>query len=242
MAQTGSWNGYTFSVSSKLIRSFEEMTLKGSCETENKTAGAQNYVSRKNGDPMELSFSVVISALLGVTDVRREAIGLVKSANKGDAAYFYYGSKKLIPPKMMLTQAEITDIDPMPKKPNQWISCTARLTFKQASDNNGKAGGESASGSKKSSVKGSGAKKPGNKNATTDIAKKVAAGITAVGTVISLAKQASSGKLLSAVTGGLAYQESVVKKVQVKNTQQSKPANTGRIPSAGGTKWLATQR
>lgn len=225
------------------------MTLKGSCETETKTAGNQNYVRRKNGDTMELSFSVLISALLGVTDVRREAVGFVESANRGDTAYFYYGNKKLIPYKMMLTSAEITDIDPMPKKPNKWISCSARLTFKQAGDSD--ASSSSDSGSKKQSVRGTGAKVTagGNTPKVQGLAGKVTAGIAATGAVREQGKIASKDKLVGTSTGGtstgggLNYQEGIIKKVQqTTNTAQPKPANTGRVPITGGTKWLATQR
>lgn len=231
MAQTGSWNGYTFEVSPNLIRSFEDdMTLKGSCETETKTKSHQKYVKRKNGDVAELSFSVRISALLGVTSVRDEALKFVKSANSGDKAYFYYGTKKLMASKLMLTSAEVTEIISLPGKPTKWVGCMVKLTFKQA-DNSG--GGSSGSGGskkkkrKKKSYKSSGTKsgsgaKPKVVGKLGEYAKKV----------IEDAKKASKEKIAGK---GLAYQEGVVKKVtQTKDTGTPKSPTTGRPAGSGG--------
>lgn len=47
MAEIGSWNGHSFTVSPTLIRGFTGLTIKGSSETEDKTSNSQKYVSRK---------------------------------------------------------------------------------------------------------------------------------------------------------------------------------------------------
>ena len=149
MAQIASWNGHTFEVSSQLIRSIRDLMLKGSCEAEDKTSGGQQYSKRKNGKAAELSFTVELSALLGVTDVRGEALGYVNEANDGASEYFYLGTQKLVAAKMMLTSAEVTEYVCMPGNADEWISCNVKLTFKQA-DNGGKTSSKKKSKKKKS--------------------------------------------------------------------------------------------
>lgn len=226
MAQLGSWNGYTFEVSPNLVRTFEEMSLKGHCETETKTKSKQKYVVRKNGDVTELTFTVSISALLGVTDVRSEAEGFVKSANNGDKAYFYYGTKKLVAPKMMLTSAEITEIEPLPGEPTEWISAKVKSTFKQAS-NDGSSGSSKKKKRKKKGRKGGSGGGNGNGNMTTT--DWIKTGIGVANAVIAVGKAASKSKLGSTLTGGLAYQENVIRKVTTTgNSATKKLATTGR--------------
>ena len=221
MTQTGSWKGYTFEVGPDLIRSFEEMSLKGHCETETKTKGKQKYVVRKNGDVTELTFSVGISAILGVTDVRGEALNLVKSANNGDKDYFYYGTKKLVTYTLMLTSAEVTEIDPLPGNADTWISCNVKLTFKQA-DN----AGDSSSGKKKKRKKKS-AKGNGTGDGAGGGDKPVTQPHFADHTELTkLAKDASKNKI---PTGGLQYYTDLAKKAQSgKNTGNAKIITTGR--------------
>ena len=163
MAQIASWNGHTFEVSAQLIRSFTDLSLKGSCETEDKKSGGQQYVKRKNGKPAELSLTVGLNAQLGVTDVRSEALAYVQEASDGATEYFYIGTKKLIDAKMMLTSAEVTEYATMPANGDKWISCDVKLTFKQASKNEGGGSGSGGSGGssrrpkkKKKSARGGG--------------------------------------------------------------------------------------
>lgn len=237
MAQTGSWNGITFEVSSSLIRSFDDMTIKGSCETETKTKNHQKYVKRKNGDVTELSFSVVISALLGVTSVRDEAMSFVKDARHGESAYFYYGTKKLFATKLMLTSAEVTEIVSLPGKPEKWVSCVVKLTFKRSESGSGSGSGSKKKKSKKKSVKSPGTKKSGGKSGVPD---KIKGALGAVKSTIESAKKASKDKIKGVLgkSGGLKHQEGVVKKVtQGKNTGTKKTATTGRSTKVGG--WLS---
>ena len=101
----GSWNGYTFVVSPTLIRGFDGLTIKGSCETKDKTKSKQKYVKRKAGQPTAISLTVQLNALTGVTNVRSEAMDLVSVSKKGTSAYFYIGTSKLVPSKVMLFTA-----------------------------------------------------------------------------------------------------------------------------------------
>ena len=208
------------------------MTLRGSCETETKTKDGQKYVVHKNGDVAELTFTIGLSALLGVTDVRKEALDFVTAANKGERAYFYYGSKKLIPAKLMLTSAEISDIEPLAKKPDKWISCSVKVTFKQA----GAKGGAASSGtSKKKSTKAagtSGSQADGSgffskvTNRVNDVLKKC-------NKIIEDAKKASKDKVQQA-DGRFEYYVGVSQKTQQSANSAAKVhATTGRATSVG---------
>lgn len=162
MAQMANWNGHTFEVSPNLIRGFSDLSIKGSCETTTKNSDKQKYVKRKYGEVPEISFVVILNAFFGVTSVYDEAMTFITEAQAGTTAYFYLGTSKLIPAKLMLTSAEVTEIVNMPGQGDTWISCKIKLTFKQG-DKTDKAektkSSSSGSKSKKSSKNKSGTQK-----------------------------------------------------------------------------------
>ena len=92
MAEIASWNGHSFSVSPKLIRSFTGLTIKGSSETEDKTSDGQKYVSRKNSNPSEISLTAELNAFTGC-NVQNEALKFVEEAQAGATNYLYMGGK-----------------------------------------------------------------------------------------------------------------------------------------------------
>ena len=106
MAVMANWNGHTFEISPNLIRGYTDMTIKGSCETTTKNSEKQKYVEHKYGEIPEIKMTVGLNAMTGVTDVFGEAMQFVKEATEGACNYFYIGTSKLIPAKMMLTEAE----------------------------------------------------------------------------------------------------------------------------------------
>lgn len=235
MAQIASWNGHTFEVSSQLIRSIRDLMLKGSCEAEDKTSGGQQYSKYKNGKAAELSFTMELSALLGVTDVRGEALGYVNEANDGASEYFYLGTPKLVAAKMMLTSAEVTEYVCMPGNADEWISCNVKLTFKQA-DNGGK------SSSKKKSKKKKSNRSRGKKKSFGERAYEAAT--AAAAKVINDAKDASKGK--NKGVGGLSGAQAAIHIQKAKdgyNSGNKKDPTTGR--AAGGnshnTKLMTTR-
>ena len=142
MAQMANWNGHTFTVSPNLIRGFTDLSIKGGCETTDKNSEKQKYVERKYGEIPEIGMTVGLNALTGVTDVFSEAMAFVKEAMEGACAYFYLGTSKLLPAKMMLIQAEVVEVVNLPGKGDKWISCNVKLKFKQGSKNDG--GGSSS--------------------------------------------------------------------------------------------------
>lgn len=153
MANYAAWGGHKFKVTPKMIKSFRDMSIKGSCETEDKTAGSQKYVSRKNGKPTEITFVIDLNALTGAKNVYKEAMSYITEADDGKTDYLYLGSSKVLSTKMMLTQAEITEIATVPGKANKWISCSVKLTLKKGSSKDGTQDDPPGSGSKGYSAK-----------------------------------------------------------------------------------------
>lgn len=155
------WNGHTFDVSPSIIRGFTDMKIKGGSDTKTKTKNKQKYVKREAGSVSEISMAINLHAYLGIDDVYAEAMGFVEEANAGAKDYFYLGSAKLFPAKMMLTSAEVIEIVHFPGQGRRWISCKVNVTFKQASksgkaskkkkkkkNGKGKSGGSSSGSSK----------------------------------------------------------------------------------------------
>ncbi|MBR3740560.1 MAG: hypothetical protein IKN04_08880 [Clostridia bacterium] len=225
MATIANWNGHTFEVSPKLIRGLTDLTIKGSCETTDKNSDKQKYVEHKYGEIPEISTTVELNALTGVTDVMKEALEYVQEATDGATAYFYLGSAKLLPAKMMLTKAEIVEIVHMPGQGDKWISCKVKLTFKQGTESDGKSSsGGSGSSSQKPSVKAADVKKTADALAN-GVKTLVTTGLNFAKGIIDKAKEASRDKL----TGGLEYQNSLVdqaKKNEIDAVTQAAPRVT----------------
>ena len=241
MATMANWNGHTFVVSPSLIRSYTELTIKGSCETTTKNTEKQKYVEHKYGEIPEISLTVNLNAQTGVTDVYSEAMQYVQEATDGACAYFYLGGTKLIPAKMMLTSAEVVEIVSMPGVGNKWISCDVRLKFQQGSRSDGDTSGydTSGDGSQKESVKTYNLKDVLQNGAPDDLKKQIQVGVNKLKNDLAEAKAASAGKVLDlSSVGGLKYQNELVKKVtQTQTTSAAKTAaTTGRSCEITATK------
>lgn len=211
MAEMGSWNGHTFIVSPALVRSFTDLSIKGSSTTEDKTSNKQKYVARKAGDPYEVSMTVGLDARFGC-DVSAEALALAKEAREGASNYLYICGRQLFDCKMMLTEASASDIEFTPAA--KWLRCSVKLSFKQASKDDSDSGSSGSSGSSKGgSSKGGGSSKKASvktqstvnkdfwtaarEKAEAELAQKSAAK-TAVNKQTSTAKKASATKKASA--------------------------------------------
>jgi hypothetical protein len=166
VAEIGSWNGHVFEVSPGVIHGVTGIKVSTGSETETKKSDKQQYVKRKHAKPADVTVSVLLSVLLGV-DVRSEMLGLLEDARLGKSDYFYVGGSKLLPCKMMLTEASA---DEYRMTGTTITECKVTLTMKQCE----KIGGGSASGSKKKSTKKSGSKSTAKK--VVKAAKKVTAG------------------------------------------------------------------
>ena len=247
MATIANWNGHTFEVSPSLIRGFSELRIEGGCETTTKNSSKQKYEERKYGESPTISMKVHLNAQLGVTDVYSEAMELLAEATEGACDYFYLGSSKLVPAKLILNRASIAEIVHLPMSGDTWISCDVQLTFKQGTKNDGSSGSGSSSsggsGSKKASVKKSTASPTPVAGPTTQ----KGLGALLYGknenytAMINKSKETiKNGKNASASTssGGLAHQAQRLGVATTKTSSSAKKtsATTGRTSTAGVSK------
>lgn len=202
MAAIGQYGGWTFEIRANYMRPFKDFQIVSECETEDKTADAQKYVSAKNGKPIQITTTVTLNAYLGA-DVRGDAIGLIDAAQRSYQGYFYIQSKKLFPFMLMLTKASIKNFVLSPN--GQWIACDIDLTLKQSSKDwiNGapasSGGGSSGGGSSGGGSSSSGSKKASVKQKST-IASSVAKGVASVVSKVNSAlKTTSTAKRVSSV-------------------------------------------
>lgn len=202
MAVIGQYGGWTFEIRANYMRPFKDFQIVSECETEDKTADAQKYVSAKNGKPIQITTTVTMNAYLGA-NVRGDAIGLIDAAQRSYQGYFYIQSKKLFPFMLMLTRASIKNFVLSPN--GQWIACDIDLTLKQSSKDwiNGapalSGGGGSGGGSSVGGNGSSGSKKASVKQKST-IASSIAKGVASVvSKVNSVLKTTSTAKRVSSV-------------------------------------------
>lgn len=235
MATIANWNGHTFEISPNLIRGFTDFTIKGSCETTTKNSNKQKYEEHKYGESPQIGMTIGLNAMTGVTDVFSEALEFVQEATDGACAYFYMGEKKLIPAKLILVSAEVTEVVHMPGEGCKWISCDVKVSFKQGTKDDGKSGsgsGDGSNGSKKTSVKTTSAVAKTAANglvagALSAVKGLVEKGINGLKSLISNAKSASTGK----TTGGLTLANSILQNKATATTSSSstkKGATTSR--------------
>lgn len=207
MAVIGQYGGWTFEIRANYMRPFKDFQIVSECETEDKTADAQKYVSAKNGKPIQITTTVTLNAYLGA-NVRGDAIGLIDAAQRSYQGYFYIQSKKLFPFMLMLTRASIKNFVLSPN--GQWIACDIDLTLKQSSKDwiNGapassSGGGSSGGGSSGGGSSSSGSKKASVKQKSTiasTIASSIAKGVASVVSKVNSAlKTTSTAKRVSSV-------------------------------------------
>lgn len=144
MAEMGRFAGHVFTVMPALVRSFSDLTIKGSSETEDMEGDGQKYVSRKNSKPAEITLTVRLNAAAGV-NVRDEAMAFVTEAQSGVTDYFYVGTQKLVTCQVMLTDAQVSEVRMTPS--GNWMSADVKLTLKQGSNADGIMNGSPVSAS-----------------------------------------------------------------------------------------------
>lgn len=245
--ETGRWNGNKFTVSSKLIRGFDGLQIKGSNETEDKKKNGQLYSARKNGRPAEVSVTAHLNAFTGC-NVRKEALAFVEQAQKGDKDYFYIGTKKLLPYKLMLTEATVKEVQIAPG--HAWVSAQVQLTFRQTGtggksvnsggSGNGSGGSGSLSGSSKVSVKTSSPKTSSTVLTGAKVGAKVGAAVggavlgktgAAIGTAVGAAAGSVAGAVKNALTG-LASSSGMASSVKSADTAISRIVSSAKSYSS----------
>lgn len=214
--QIGSWGNHTFEVNPALIRSFTGLTIRGGAEVDEKTSNNQKYVQRKAGNAHELTVTVILSAYLGC-DVRAEAMSFIEDARNCEEGYFYIAGKKLLPETLMLTEAQVSEVELSPS--GEMVHAQVQLTMKQSDKGDAKGSGSATQG--KGNKTNSGDNKSGKKDISKNQAEKAEKediqnekfqkkkeqyniaqkGLKTTGEIIAKAKQISAkkvGKLLSA--------------------------------------------
>ena len=129
--EIGRWREHTFEVSGSLVRSFTDLVVSGTSNTEEKTYGSTGYSAYKNGTAAGVTMTVQLNAYLGC-DVRTEAIRFVREAQEGASGYLYIRGQKLLDCLLMLTSASAQEIEISPA--GEWVKCEVKLAFKQTSD------------------------------------------------------------------------------------------------------------
>lgn len=149
--QIGSWGNHTFEVNPVLIRSFTGLTIRGGAEVDEKTSNNQKYVRRKAGNAHELTVTVILSAYMGC-DVRAEAMSFIEDARNCEEGYFYIAGKKLLPEPLMLTEAQVSEVELSPT--GEMVHAQVQLTMQQSDKGDAKGSGSATQG--KGNKKGTG--------------------------------------------------------------------------------------
>lgn len=107
---------------------FEKLKISAGCETESQESGGQGFVTRKKGSPMEVTLTAILHSGLGL-DVQKKAMELFDMAKDGKADYFYLGTEKLWPYKLMLKSAASEEITLSPG--GKWVQARISLGLSQ---------------------------------------------------------------------------------------------------------------
>lgn len=156
--QIGSWGNHTFEVNPVLIRSFTGLTIRGGAEVDEKTSNNQKYVRRKAGNAHELTVTVILSAYMGC-DVRAEAMSFVEDARKCEEGYFYIAGKKLLPETLMLTEAQVSEVELSPT--GEMVHAQVQLTMKQSDKGDAKGSGSATQSKNKNNKSNKSGTTPG---------------------------------------------------------------------------------
>lgn len=156
--QIGSWGNHTFEVNPVLIRSFTGLTIRGGAEVDEKTSNNQKYVQRKAGNAHELTVTVILSAYLGC-DVREEAMAFVEDARNCEEGYFYIAGKKLLPEMLMLTEAQVSEVQLSPT--GEMVHAQVQLTMKQSDKGDAKGSGSATQSKNKNNKSNKSGTTPG---------------------------------------------------------------------------------
>lgn len=123
-----SFAGFIFEIAEEAML-FSDLKFSGECAVEENTSGTAQYVSRKNGKAGQVSFTAYLNAGLGV-NVRKTALEFEAAARHGQTGTLAVGEEALLPYKMMLVKAEVSEIVISPT--GAWTSAKVALTLRQA--------------------------------------------------------------------------------------------------------------
>lgn len=138
MALIGHWGERVFEVSPQAIRSFNDLKIKVSSDTETVTASGQQYMKWKNLKATEITLTVQLRSGLGY-DVAGEAYAWIGDAlAKNKKNYFYLNDGKLMPYPLLLTDATVSNVEI--NAAGIWTGADVAMTLKQAALLDGSSG------------------------------------------------------------------------------------------------------
>ena len=158
MGTIGSWGRFKWAIKQNSIKSFTDLSMKAGSDLDTSSKKKTDYVKRKNGQPREISFTVILNANTGCK-VKSDLDVLLNNAQNGLADYLYIGGKKNKKKKLMMTAASAKKFIIGPK--GQFVYAEVDVTLKQAQSNGGgskkkgKSGSKGRKGSRKQSVRSS---------------------------------------------------------------------------------------
>lgn len=157
MAVLAQFDTLEFEISSSSAMLLQGLKMSSECETEDETSNSQAYVKAKNGKPVEINFTAIFNAALGV-DVESNITYLMNAAQRSVQSYFYVAGKKIFPFKLMMVKAETEEILLSPS--GKMVKTNVNVTLKQCSRDwisgdtpADSGGGSSGGGSTKKSIK-----------------------------------------------------------------------------------------
>lgn len=130
MAVLAQFDSLKFEISSGSAMLIQGIKMSSECETEDETGSSQAYVKAKNGKPVEINFTAVFNATLGV-NVESNVTYLMNAAQRSLQSYFYIAGKKVFPFKLMMTKAETEEILLSPS--GKMVKTNVNVTLKQCS-------------------------------------------------------------------------------------------------------------
>ncbi len=122
------WHDIEFFASASKVVGFNDLSISGSVETEDKEDGGTKYVSKKNSKGYEVTMTAFFDRRLGIEDVKKSAMSLAEYGAKGQTGYMYAQGEKLISSNLMMTAAKIGNIRMTPG--GTWICCEIQITLK----------------------------------------------------------------------------------------------------------------
>lgn len=128
MALLAQFGELRFEITSSGALLFDNLKLTAECETEDKTDNSQKYVSKKNGKPVQISFTVLLKAALGI-DVEQSVSYILYAAQGNVTERLYIGQTCIFPFRMMMTKADVEEIQISPG--GIWTSAKVKVTLKQ---------------------------------------------------------------------------------------------------------------
>ena len=131
MAILAQFGELKFEIASTNALLFENLKVSSGCETEDKSKNKQKYVVKKNGEPVQVNFAILLNASLGI-DVEW-SIGYLMYAAQGNVTErLYMGRYKMFPCKMMMVKADVEEIKIAPD--GTWTSAKVQVTMKQCTE------------------------------------------------------------------------------------------------------------